>query len=241
MRQQPIRPPGSAPMQAPSWMRASHARSATRSSTPLAAPNVSHASQSGQDLLPYRGRARVVAGSRRALLVLEGVDLAGEAVYMTASALDQAQQLQAQHVDAMAGLYKQLVDLQASTPASDPRLLAIQAEFEQRAEAVRGATMEAFAAMAKQWAIFLGAKHIFHGLQQGAAAGSSVSGAPHPPRVWSRRRATPIPRRDARWRLTRSMRSGGAGVRFSGIAPRGWALAAGRGRPPRPCARRRRA
>jgi hypothetical protein len=135
----------------------------------------------GLDLLPYVGRARALAGSRRALVMLEGVDLAGEAVYMTASALDQAQQLQAQQVGAMAGLYKQLVDLQATTHASDPRLLAIQAEFEQRAERVRGATIEAFAGMVKQRAIFLGAKHVFHGLQQAGAAGPPVSAASRPP------------------------------------------------------------
>jgi hypothetical protein len=122
--------------------------------------------QIGLDLLPYLGRAQMIAGSRKALYVLRGLDIAGEAVVMTAAGLHQAHELQVNEVAAMAGLYEQMVELERSSHPSDPRLAGLRAQFEARAKEVRKATVRAFAQMAAQRAFFIGAKHIIHGANQ---------------------------------------------------------------------------
>lgn len=122
--------------------------------------------QIGLDLLPYLGRAQMIAGSRKALYVLRGLDIAGEAVVMTAAGLHQAHELQVNEVAAMAGLYEQMVELERSSHPSDPRRAGLRAQFEARAKEVRQATVRTFAQMAAQRAFFIGAKHLIHGVNQ---------------------------------------------------------------------------
>ncbi len=54
IRQQPMRPPGSAAIRAPSWIDERRERSAARFATPFASPKVSHASQSGRIVKPAK-------------------------------------------------------------------------------------------------------------------------------------------------------------------------------------------
>ncbi|MEZ4403201.1 MAG: DUF4157 domain-containing protein [Kofleriaceae bacterium] len=117
--------------------------------------------QIGLDILPYLGRATAVANSSRALFVLRGVDIGGEVVVMTAGALVQARDIQESQVAQMAQLYVQLVELEGSTHASDPRLLALRQQFDQQASDIRATTLKAFGNMIEQRAMFAGAKHIF--------------------------------------------------------------------------------
>ena len=117
----------------------------------------------GLDLLPFLGRARAVAGSSRALFILEGVDIAGDAVFMTAAALTQARAVQEQQVAGMAQLYEQMVLLEKSTHPSDPRLVAMRAELESQAVQIRHAVRDTFGAIAKQRGIFFAAQRFAHG------------------------------------------------------------------------------
>lgn len=125
----------------------------------------------GLDLLPFLGRAKALAGSRKALMVLEGIDIAGDLVYMTAAGLAQAKALQEQHVASMAKVYEQMLLLEKSTHPSDPRLVAMRAEIEELASAARLAIRDGFADMIKQRAVFVAAKHYGGIVNLGLAAG----------------------------------------------------------------------
>lgn len=125
----------------------------------------------GLDLLPFLGRAKAIAGSRKALLVLEGIDIAGDLVYMTAAGLAQAKAMQEQHVASMANVYEQMLLLEKSTHPSDPRLVAMRAEIENGAAAARLAIRDGFIEMIKQRAVFVAAKHYGGIVNLGLAAG----------------------------------------------------------------------
>jgi len=120
----------------------------------------------GLDILPFLGRAKPILGSRKAWMVLEGVDIGGESVYMTATTLAAARRIQENHVAAMADIYAQLVELEAATHASDPRLVALKHQFEERAKQVRSATVEAFGDAVIQRGTFVAAKGAFRGARQ---------------------------------------------------------------------------
>ncbi|HLL22296.1 MAG TPA: DUF4157 domain-containing protein, partial [Kofleriaceae bacterium] len=112
-------------------------------------------SQIALDILPLVSRARVIQSSTRAFVLIEGFELAGQAVVMTLQAQQQVTALRDQDVGQMAELYAQMVELEGSTHASDPRLATMRAEFDKKAEAIRRRTQEVWGQLIKDQLISL--------------------------------------------------------------------------------------
>lgn len=109
--------------------------------------------QIGLDLLPLASRAKVIRSSTKAFALIEGLDLAGQAVVMTLTAREQIQALQDQDVAGMAGIYEQYIELAKTHHESDPQLAKLKADIDKRAEALRKRTLEVVGELIKQQAI----------------------------------------------------------------------------------------
>lgn len=111
--------------------------------------------QIGLDLMPLLSRARMIQSSKRAFVIIEGLELAGQTVVMTLQAHQQIADIRDQDVAQMAELYAQLVELETSTHASDPRLITLRAEIEEKAKAIRNRTKEVWDQLVKDQLISL--------------------------------------------------------------------------------------
>ncbi|GMV41901.1 MAG: hypothetical protein AMXMBFR64_36170 [Myxococcales bacterium] len=109
----------------------------------------------GMDLLPYIGRARpFLQAGNRAFYVIEGVQIMGQSVIMTAQALDQIEHLRNGQIREIAELQEQIRLLEHTNP-SDPRLPGMRRDLQRRVDEARATGERVFGELASMQAIIL--------------------------------------------------------------------------------------
>ncbi len=115
------------------------------------------------DLLPAAGGIKAVGSSARLMYALHLADLAGEALYMTAAAHHAINDLEELHVVQLVERWERMTELQRTTDAADPAMIAMRAEFDAQAEKVKEASTGVLLALVRDRAIFVAAKHLAMG------------------------------------------------------------------------------